>query len=394
MMNMNEKSKSLEARFDPPSFGLVYKILGKQKIVNKLPGKFKIYQKCSDPELAPAFPYRQVQLKQEVDPRQSFDILPELGRGTFGTVFLCRDKASGLELAAKIVPCKKKKERTDALREIDIMSCLHHPRLIQLYDAFDYENKVYVILELVQGGELFERVIDDDFVLTEKACAVFMKQICEGMEYIHSRSIIHLDMKPENILCLTKTGNRIKIIDFGFARRYDKNKKLQVMFGTPEFTAPEVLNYDEIYFYTDMWSLGVICYVLRSFHQTGHSHFKIAVDSLSGLSPFVGGNDLATMNNVNSGKFSFKYSSFEAVSEDAKDFVRKLLVRDGTQRLTARQALQHKWLAETTTAQSTTELSITKTKLKRYVIKKRWTKAVNTIIALRRMGARIDFDLV
>lgn len=146
-------------------------------------------------DLAPAFPYRQVQLQQDVDPRQKFDILPELGRGTFGTVFLCREKCTGLELAAKIVPCKKKKERTDAVREIDIMSCLHHPRLIQLYDAFDYENKVYVILELVQGGELFERVIDDDFVLTEKACAVFMRQICEGMEYIHSRSIIHLDMK-------------------------------------------------------------------------------------------------------------------------------------------------------------------------------------------------------
>lgn len=223
---------------------------------------FKVDENYPAQELAPAFPYRQVQLKENVDPRQSFDILPELGRGTFGTVFLCREKATGLELAAKIVSCKKKKERTDAIQEIDIMSCLHHPRLIQLFDAFDYENKVYVILELVQGGELFERVIDDDFVLTEKACAVFMRQICEGMEYIHSRSIIHLDMKPENILCLTKTGNRIKIIDFGFARRYDPNKKLHVMFGTPEFTAPEVLNYDEIYFYTDMWSLGVICYVL------------------------------------------------------------------------------------------------------------------------------------
>lgn len=69
-------------------------------------------------------------------------------------------------------------------------------------------------------------------------------------------------MQPENILCLTKTGNRIKIIDFGFARRYDPGKKLQVMFGTAEFAAPEVLNFDEIYFYTDMWSLGVICYVL------------------------------------------------------------------------------------------------------------------------------------
>ncbi|XP_055624463.1 myosin light chain kinase, smooth muscle-like [Toxorhynchites rutilus septentrionalis] len=326
-------------------------------------------------DLAPAFPYRQVELKEDVDPRQHFDILPELGRGTFGTVFLCREKSTGLELAAKIVSCRKKKERIDAVREIDIMSCLHHPRLIQLYDAFDFENKVYVILELVQGGELFERVIDDDFVLTEKACAVFMRQICEGMEYIHSRSIIHLDMKPENILCLTKTGNRIKIIDFGFARRYDPDKKLQVLFGTPEFTAPEVINYDEISFYTDMWSLGVICYVL-----------------LSGLSPFIGDNDMATMNNVMQGNYSFNYSSFDVVSEDAMDFVRKLLVREGKKRLSAQQALKHKWLAET--AQNTTELSITKTKLKRYVIKKRWIKAVNTIIALRRMGARIDFDLI
>lgn len=106
------------------------------------------FLRLSSAELEPAFPYRQVQLKEHVDPRQTFDILPELGRGTFGTVFLCREKASGLELAAKIVSCNKKKERTDAIREIDIMSCLHHPRLIQLFDAFDYENKVYVILEL------------------------------------------------------------------------------------------------------------------------------------------------------------------------------------------------------------------------------------------------------
>lgn len=98
----------------------------------------------------------------------------------------------------------------------------------------------------VQGGELFERVIDEDFVLTERACACFMKQICEAMEYMHSKKIVHLDMKvcwrfiklihkltscysqPENILCISKSGNRIKIIDFGFARRYDPNKKLQV----------------------------------------------------------------------------------------------------------------------------------------------------------------------
>ena len=100
----------------------------------------------------------------------------------------------------------------------------------------------------IQGGELFERVIDEDFVLTERSCACFMKQICEAMEYIHSKKVIHLDMKvkltnfinlkqsfysllfqPENVLCISKTGNRIKIIDFGFARRYDPNNPLQVI---------------------------------------------------------------------------------------------------------------------------------------------------------------------
>lgn len=114
----------------------------------------------------------------------------------------------------------------------------------------------------ITGGELFERVIDDEFVLTEKACTVFMRQICEGVDFIHSSNILHLDLKPENILCLTKTGNRIKIIDFGLAVFFDPQKKLQVLFGTPEFAAPEVVNFEPIGCYTDMWSIGVICYVL------------------------------------------------------------------------------------------------------------------------------------
>lgn len=89
-----------------------------------------------------------------------------------------------------------------------------------------------------------------------------MKQIIEGIEFTHKQNILHLDMKPENVLCVSKEGNRIKIIDFGMARRYDKNKNLQVLFGTPEFAAPEVVNFEKIGFYTDLWSIGVICYVL------------------------------------------------------------------------------------------------------------------------------------
>lgn len=100
----------------------------------------------SEPE--PLFPYQNVTLKTNVDPSSKYDILPELGRGSFGTVFLCKEKKTELELAAKIVKYKKKKERADMEREIDIMSCLHHPRLIQMYDAFDYDNHIYVVLEL------------------------------------------------------------------------------------------------------------------------------------------------------------------------------------------------------------------------------------------------------
>lgn len=88
----------------------------------------------------------------------------------------------------------------------------------------------------VDGGELFDRVIDDEFVLTEKTCTVFVRQLCQAMEFVHSNNILHLDLKPENILCLTREGNRIKIIDFGLARRYDPDKKLQVSVDLHKFS--------------------------------------------------------------------------------------------------------------------------------------------------------------
>ncbi|XP_057339928.1 twitchin-like isoform X2 [Microplitis mediator] len=233
------------------------------------------------------------------------------------------------------------------------MRRLQHPRLIQLYDAIDTGKQFYVVLELIEGGELFERVIDDDFVLTERSCAVFMRQICEGIEFVHSQNILHLDMKPENILCLTKEGNRIKIIDFGLARQYDPRKKLQVLFGTPEFVAPEVVNFDQIGFGTDLWSIGVICYVL-----------------LSGLSPFMGDTDVETMANVTIAKYDFDHEAFNNISEDAKDFIRSLLVKDKEKRLTAHQCRRHRWLApKSSSTRPKNDAPIRKKKKKKEIVK-------------------------
>uniref|UniRef100_A0A6G1S7A7 Myosin light chain kinase, smooth muscle n=1 Tax=Aceria tosichella TaxID=561515 RepID=A0A6G1S7A7_9ACAR len=276
----------------------------------------------------PEFKRRDVEVKQNKSPRDEYELGEELGRGRFGTVVRCIERASGLQLAAKFVHMRRREDREDVEREVSIMSVLQHKRLLQLYDAFDDgREEMCLITELVEGGELFERIVDDDFDLTEKKAAIFMRQICEGVEYMHSERIVHLDMKPENILCLSRTGMRIKLIDFGLARRLDPQKPIRVLFGTPDFAAPEVLAYETVELATDMWSVGVICYVL-----------------LSGLSPFMGDTDIETMANVMRATFDFNDQAFEAISDLAKDFISKLLVRDPASRLKPSECLKHAWL--------------------------------------------------
>lgn len=321
------------------------------------------------------FERRNVSIKKGEDLKSLYQLNEELGRGKFGIVYACVENATKKSLAAKFIKTQRKEDRVDVQREVEIMQKLQHPRLLQLYDAFDDGQKEFVlILELISGGELFERVIDDDFVLTEKACTLFLRQICEGLAYMHYEAqVLHLDMKPENILCLTKTGNRIKIIDFGLARCYDPKKKLQVLFGTPEFVAPEVVNFDMVDPRTDMWSVGVITYVL-----------------LSGLSPFMGDNDAETMANVTKGRWDFEDESFDKVSAEAKDFVTQCLISQRDKRLDSKNALNHPWLA--VKKETKADGALDKKKLKRFVIRRRWQKLFNAYLALKRMGATITFD--
>ncbi|XP_048648208.1 vacuolar protein sorting-associated protein 35 isoform X2 [Marmota marmota marmota] len=185
-----------------------------------------------------------------------------LGGGRFGQVHKCTEKSTDLPLAAKIIKVKNAKDREDVKNEINIMNQLSHVNLIQLYDAFESKNSFTLVMEYVDGGELFDRITDEKYHLTELDVVLFIKQICEGVHYLHQHYILHLDLKPENILCVNQTGHQIKIIDFGLARRYKPREKLKVNFGTPEFLAPEVVNYEFVSFPTDMWSVGVITYML------------------------------------------------------------------------------------------------------------------------------------
>ncbi|XP_008163597.3 myosin light chain kinase family member 4 isoform X2 [Chrysemys picta bellii] len=252
-----------------------------------------------------------------------------LGGGRFGQVHKCEEKATGLKLAAKIIKARGAKEKEEVKNEINVMNQLNHTNLIQLYDAFESKNDIVLVMEYVDGGELFDRIIDDNYSLTEMDTILFTKQICQGIQYMHQMYILHLDLKPENILCVNRAAYQIKIIDFGLARRYKPREKLKVNFGTPEFLAPEVVNYDFVSFPTDMWSVGVIAYML-----------------LSGLSPFLGDDDNETLNNILACSWDFENEEFQDVSEEAKDFLSKLLIKEKSWRMSATSALKHPWLSD------------------------------------------------
>ncbi|XP_036596784.1 myosin light chain kinase family member 4 isoform X2 [Trichosurus vulpecula] len=252
-----------------------------------------------------------------------------LGGGRFGQVHKCEEKSTGLKLAAKIIKTRGVKEKDEVMNEISVMNQLDHVNLIQLYDAFESKNDIVLVMEYVDGGELFDRIIDENCNLSELDTILFIKQICEGIKHMHQMYILHLDLKPENILCVNRDAKQIKIIDFGLARRYSPREKLKVNFGTPEFLAPEVVNYDFVSFPTDMWSIGVIAYML-----------------LSGLSPFLGDNDAETLNNILACRWDLDEEEFQDTSEEGKEFISKLLIKEKSWRISASEALKHPWLSD------------------------------------------------
>ncbi|XP_042677310.1 myosin light chain kinase 3 isoform X3 [Centrocercus urophasianus] len=292
-----------------------------------------------------------------------------LGGGRFGQVHKCTEVSTGLNLAAKVIKVKGAKEKEDVKNEINIMNQLNHVNLIQLYDAFEAKNNITLIMEYLDGGELFDRITDENYSLTELDAILFTKQICEGVHYLHQHYILHLDLKPENILCVNHTGNQIKIIDFGFARRYKPREKLKVNFGTPEFLAPEVVNYDFVSYPTDMWSVGVITYML-----------------LSGLSPFLGETDAETMNYVVNCNWDFDAEAFEQLSEEAKDFISRLLVKEKSCRMSATQCLKHEWLNNLPAKAKRFKLRLkSQLLLQSYIAQRKWKKHFYVVAAANRL---------
>ena len=259
-----------------------------------------------------------------------YDILEEIGSGAFGVVHRCRERATGHIYAAKFIPVGNAMEKQLLMKEIDIMNQLHHNKLINLHDAFDdteVEGEVCMIYEFLSGGELFDRITADGYQMSEAEVINYIRQICDATRYMHEKNIIHLDIKPENIMLTTSRSTDVKLIDFGLATKLNPNDEVKISTGTAEFAAPEIVERDSVGFYTDMWSIGVLAYVL-----------------LSGLSPFAGETDVETLKNVKACDWEFDEEAFRSVSDESKDFIRRLLIKNKEKRMTAHECLEHVWL--------------------------------------------------
>jgi calcium-dependent protein kinase len=261
---------------------------------------------------------------------------PVLGSGISGLVRLCTHKATGATYAVKCLDLGliETDEGLHQLREeIAIMCQLDHPNIVRLEEVYESHSEIYLVQELCVGGELFDRLDDQpDYHYSEAQCARLVKQMLCSVRYIHSKGIIHRDLKLENFLfSTTKPDSELKMIDFGLSKHFKYGEVHHEAVGTPYTVAPEVIRgeYDER---CDVWAIGVITYLL-----------------LSGDPPFggCGGPEslLQVRSNILQGRFEFEPPEVWAnVSQEAKDFIRMLLVTDPNHRPTGKQCQKSPWL--------------------------------------------------
>ncbi|KAL2088131.1 hypothetical protein ACEWY4_016959 [Coilia grayii] len=260
-----------------------------------------------------------------------FDMHKEIGRGAFSYVRRVTLKAAKRDYAAKYITARAKRKDA-ALREMSLLSELDHDRILYFHDAFEKKNVIVIITELCHE-ELLERLTKKTTIMESEVRST-IRQILEGLDYLHFNNIIHLDIKPENILMADRSSDQIRICDFGNALKLTPGEPQYCKYGTPEFVAPEFVSQTPVSKATDIWPVGVITYLC-----------------LTGVSPFAAENDRDTLLNIRNYNVAFEESMFNDLCREAKGFVIKLLVLDRLRPDTT-ECLRHPWFKTLTKGKS------------------------------------------
>ncbi|XP_056894430.1 obscurin isoform X3 [Takifugu flavidus] len=318
---------------------------------------------------------REVELGKRRKLFSVYDVHDEIGRGTFGVVKRVVHRRTGEVFAAKFLPVRSS-TRTRAFQERDLLSRLAHPRVACLLDFFCTRRTLVLITEMCCSHGLLDHLLLKGSV-SEREVRSFIQQILEGLGHIHSMNILHLDMKPDNILMVYPPRDEIKICDFGFCQEIDTSRHQYSMLGTPEFVAPEIVHLEPVTVATDIWSVGVISYVC-----------------LVCRCPFVGETDRATLLRVGEGTLNWDAPDVTCRSPEAQNFLHMLLQPDPEKRPSAFESLSHEWFQDELAGEDTDEINTRN--LKAFISKRKWQRSltcIGSVLTLRPIPELLDAPL-
>ncbi|XP_072167009.1 calcium/calmodulin-dependent protein kinase type IV-like [Diadema setosum] len=316
-------------------------------------------QRCTPSQISPR-PY------SEFEAMYTIDI--ELGRGATSVVYKCFENGTNRPFAVKKV--KKSGDTKVFTAEVSVLWTIKHAHIIKLINIYEDTMNLYIVLELVTGGELFERIVQRGFY-SERDAAKCVREICQAVAYLHSNGIVHRDLKPENLLYADMSEEApLKLADFGLSKIVDQDVTMKTVCGTPGYCAPEVLTGKPYSEAVDMWSVGVITYIL-----------------LCGFEPFYDDRgDTAVYKKILKADYAFISPWWDDISQSAKDFISSLLKLDPKKRLTAAAAMQHPWVREKNSAANTKHIPSTLEKMQEFNARRKLKAVGAAVIAMQRLG--------
>uniref|UniRef100_A0A452V813 Calcium/calmodulin-dependent protein kinase type 1G n=1 Tax=Ursus maritimus TaxID=29073 RepID=A0A452V813_URSMA len=264
--------------------------------------------------------------KQTTNIRKTFIFMEVLGSGAFSEVFLVKQRVTGKLFALKCIKKSPAFRDSSLENEIAVLKKIKHENIVTLEDIYESTTHYYLVMQLVSGGELFDRILERG-VYTEKDASLVIQQVLSAVKYLHENGIVHRDLKPENLLYLTPEENsKIMITDFGLSKM-EQSGVMSTACGTPGYVAPEVLAQKPYSKAVDCWSIGVITYIL-----------------LCGYPPFYEETESKLFEKIKEGYYEFESPFWDDISESAKDFICHLLEKDPNERYTCEKALRHPWI--------------------------------------------------
>ncbi|KAM9335010.1 calcium/calmodulin-dependent protein kinase type 1D [Symphorus nematophorus] len=306
--------------------------------------------------------------KQVDDIKKIFDFKEVLGTGAFSEVVLAQERLTGRMFAVKCIPKKALKGKESSIEnEIAVLRRIKHENIVALEDIYESPDHLYLIMQLVSGGELFDRIVEKGFY-TEKDASTLIRQVLDAVNYLHKMGIVHRDLKPENLLYFNpQDESKIMISDFGLSKMEGSGDVMSTACGTPGYVAPEVLAQKPYSKAVDCWSIGVIAYIL-----------------LCGYPPFYDENDSKLFEQILKADYEFDAPYWDDISDSAKDFIGSLMEKDPVKRFTCEQALRHPWIAGDTALCKNIHESVSR-QIRKNFAKSKWRQAFNATAVVRHM---------